>query len=487
MTMSLSRGRKFLLCVISVLAVAIIVTVVQSKKQHESEYNGIPLPFSSPDSALTGSVSFLYKRNGIDVYDVTYAAGEISEILEEDKMYLVHIPNAPEILNVPLDIAMVATSSLGSDVDYYGYRYSDPSATLEKRDSNAPRFKDRFPASFFASAKALDNDASHGNNLHTFAEKNEIVFRPTDGSEGSVRIDPAGALYIFVVNESIGARLFARSGGVCGNGLQEPNEECDDGDQDNNNTCSNVCTKNIPLPFDGAHTTVNIVVQTVSLVGTVSAGDNDVSLMRFDVGTTDAATLNKVIVEAQIGTLDDAENYKLVADIDHDGVLDTVLQSDVVPVDGRLTFDALGENGLDVGSDATITLEILADIVAVPTQESLQLKLASSVEGYIQASAADEPLVGIMTNGVCVIDVCDITVETHPSVLLTITPATPVNLCGNGHTDENGADELAGTADDEECDDGDFQNGDGCSACQIDEGFICNTSVQPSQCEPDGV
>lgn len=58
------------------------------------------------------------------------------------------------------------------------------------------------------------------------------------------------------------------------------------------------------------------------------------------------------------------------------------------------------------------------------------------------------------------------------------------DLCGDSNIQTEGADGIIGNADDETCDDGDFQSGDGCSStCTVESGFSC--AGQPSVCTPN--
>lgn len=435
----------------------------------------IPLPFGAQESNLQGKVTPIGKRNGIDVYEVTYRNAEKFEVLLPDRIYLVHIPNIPDVLDVPLDTAMAAVTGSGRFMNYYGYRYSDAAATMERRDIAAILFQHRFPGQFFASAKARAEDVAFGNQLIAFEQQNNVTFLPTNGTAGSVRMDPAGALYVFIVNEENGARLFARNGGMCGNAILEPGEDCDDADGNDNNACTNSCHYNIPIPFGSGSTATGakmaISVQTVATSGTVRASQTGVTLLRFDAGAAELVRLTKIVATTQTGSLADAQNFKLMRDSNNDGRVDTVVQSGVSPVSGTLTFDALnGVSGQLIGAGAAMTFEIVADIAPnVPSGHLLQLKLSTATSGYV-AGRRENPAVllsGIRTDAVCAQAVCQIAVTTRPSILWTITNPP---VCGNGIIQSG-----------EACDDADVASGDGCSAtCAIESGYTC--SGAPSMC-----
>jgi len=53
--------------------------------------------------------------------------------------------------------------------------------------------------------------------------------------------------------------------------------------------------------------------------------------------------------------------------------------------------------------------------------------------------------------------------ECNPRSLGNCSPSCSAGTCGDDYTDVNGPDNILGTLDDEECDDGNMYNGDGCS------------------------
>lgn len=256
--------------------------------------NGIPIPFAT-ESNLQGAITLVDRRNGIDVYNVTFHDGEESVLLQQNKIYVVHIPNHESIVNAPLDHVMKEMTTQGHTVNFYGYRYSDAAATMERRDISALRFKDRFPGQFFASAKARAEDKNHGNSLDAFEKANNIVFLPTDESPTSVRLDKAGSLYVFVVNEKDGALLSPRDHGVCGNGVPEGTEECDDGNQNDADLCTNACTRGIPVPFE----TVSTSVGSSSDASSESSSSSDASSSTSSSSSAPSECGNGVIEDGE--------------------------------------------------------------------------------------------------------------------------------------------------------------------------------------------
>lgn len=65
----------------------------------------------------------------------------------------------------------------------------------------------------------------------------------------------------------------------------------------------------------------------------------------------------------------------------------------------------------------------------------------------------------------------------------TFTARVPV-VCGDSWRHSSGVDGIVGNEDDEQCDDGDTESGDGCSAtCQVEDGFSCSQGPQTT-CVP---
>ncbi len=254
------------------------------------EKGGIPIPFleQQEGGSLKGAVTFYDKRNNIDVYEVTFTAGETSENLGENLIYLVHIPNDTTITERDFDGIMRQRTG-GRAVNYYGYKYTDALATTERLNINNADFKQRFPGEFFASAKARAEDATHGNGIQRFETERGISFRQTNGNLPKSTLTK-NALYVLIVNEAgaNSAKIYpkgapalcgdgavegveicddgnqvdtdacknnctANTGGnpICGNGIKEGSEACDDGNSVNTDSCSNTCTVNTPDPVCG--------------------------------------------------------------------------------------------------------------------------------------------------------------------------------------------------------------------------------------------
>src|SRR3989338_4029762 len=439
-------NRAVALLGLSVLLVSIVVlTVFFRKTPSELIYNEIPIPFVSANGTdyLTGNVSYFGKRNGIDVYEVTFNAGEANERMYPDRIYLVHIPNSPEMRDVPLDVAMEPIAG-GSDMDYYGYRYSDTAATIERRDINALRFKDRFPAQFFASDSARRNDINMNKALAAFEQANDVLFLRTDNTAGAVRLDPAGALYVFVVNEVDGAILEPREDPTntwCGDGIVQPaTEECDDGNTDAGPACHNDCTVGFPIPFGGtgssagAELAVSVRNITSPSQPTARPGDKALTLMKLVLSTHDEeVVVTDFVFKALAGSVAALTNYRLWEDSDSDGAVDRIVSQPATLISGKAIF-AVPDNltGAVIGNGETVLYELRADVPLEIADERFQIAFDTDDESYIggRRQAGSFPLVGIETDGVCVAEpFCTIIATLHDGISWTFLSGP---LCGNG-------------------------------------------------------
>lgn len=395
--------------------------------------DGIPIPFVT-NASLKGAVALVERRNGIDVYNVTFHDGEQSVLFQQNKIYVVHIPNHESIVNAPLDHVMKEMTTQGHRVNFFGYRYSDAAATMERRDIAARRFRDRFPGQFFASMKAREEDALHDNSLSAFETANNVTFLPTDASPLSARLDKSGSLYVFVVNEKDGATLSPRDLGVCGNSVPEGTEECDDGNQNNADLCTNACKKGIPVPFDvsaglpgieGAYA-LTMTMLPAEADASITAGQEDVPLMKFQAtGGTQAIVLSTVIVEAKVGALSSAESYGLYRDTNDDGVGDLKVLDGVVDVaQGALVFhDPSLSSDRVLLPNQSVTFDIRANIAPDTTDEVMQLGFKTEAVNFIYAFLRDDntPVTGIRLNENCLF---------FCSIDVTLAPATTFHIQG---------------------------------------------------------
>jgi len=402
------------------IAVAVVVSVLQQPR-YEQAFAGVPLPFfSNIGSDFAGDINFYDRRNGIDIYEVTFLQGETSEIFENNAVYLARIPaNNASVRNVPMD-EVFRTLSGGEDVDYFGYRYVTSNAIYEVTARHDPDFADRFPGWFFASAEAWAMDPQRGDMIAEFQASHGITFLATDGSVPAVSI-AEDSLYVFVVNQPGGARFTPMQSPLCGNGNLDAGEDCDDGNQNDADVCSNGCYYNVPIPFGSGGEVLSIQVQTIADTATAEYGETDIPLLRFQADASDDVTLDQLILNAEAGNLLSAENYTLWRDTDSDGIVDLLVQGGIDSLTGLVTFTPTTNNV--IANSATVIFEIHADVTSAPSSSTLQIRLATLEPDYVTGTrVGDTALVGIETDGSCNDPICEIIVTTDTSTLWTLEP-----------------------------------------------------------------
>lgn len=210
---------------------------------HNRSQNDTPIPFLEQQGStdLRGQLTIIGQKNSVSVVRVTFSAGTSTETLTENRIYLVTVPDDQSIASVPLDQVIELASNSNQPVNYFGYQYTSADAATEKANRDNADFHTRFPGVFFASTKALQEDASHGNTLENFATRNNITFTGALLQKNSQ--------YFVVVNET-GNTSFSVYPPVCGDGIRAGAEECDDGKQCSDGTaCDAVdsCVGRVPL------------------------------------------------------------------------------------------------------------------------------------------------------------------------------------------------------------------------------------------------
>ena len=197
-----------------------------------------PNPFTSQTSNLAGSLTTVGVKNNITVKKVTFnLPSEKSESnLIENIIYIVQVPNDDSVQTVTFDQAMTLLGS--HNVNYYGYKYQTADGSSEKMNAGMSAFTQRFPGVFFTSNKAR-NDGT--NSIANFEAANSMSFVKTDGSAGSMYMQK-NSMYALVVNESQNTTITVVQPPVCGNGIYESGETCDDGNTVMGDGCGATCS-----------------------------------------------------------------------------------------------------------------------------------------------------------------------------------------------------------------------------------------------------
>lgn len=223
------------------------------------------------------------------------------------------------------------------------------------------------------------------------------------------------------------------STGVCGNGVIERGEECDDGNTEVGDGCSDLC---IVVPEPIRHGALRIDQKPVLSTQTYAAGTDDVTLFAFEaVAGRQDVQLSSLSFTASTGDLSDMQNYRVLWDRNRDGIPESI-QALAVPQGNVLTFTT----DIDLTEGSLELFSIVADIPVSSTSGDIGLTFQTSSPSYIEAIGLVDgfTLQGITTNAsectdfsVCWIDVTVLatqgTVELSDKGNLFVTvDATPV-------------------------------------------------------------
>ncbi|HRH93931.1 MAG TPA: S-layer homology domain-containing protein, partial [Candidatus Peribacteria bacterium] len=211
---------------------------------------------------------------------------------------------------------------------------------------------------------------------------------------------------------------------VCGNDKLETGEQCDDGNMENGDGCSQLC---IVVPEPVRLAILQVETMAAGTVGNVAKGKTGVPLLRFNA-TVDRqdAILTGVVFQTAVGSLTYAQHYTLSMDRDGDGNYETPIQTEGKAQGDRLTFDKLAGTGPGVHlyEGIPVRLQVSADISSTQGPVSLGLRFATDESDYIRATGAVDgiALAGIETDNACPsnVSVCFIRVTTEPNSDITV-------------------------------------------------------------------
>ena len=196
---------------------------------------------------------------------------------------------------------------------------------------------------------------------------------------------------------------------VCGNGIREVGEQCDDGNTLDGDGCSSLCIVVSEPVYHGA---LSIEQRPISATS-VSEGMDNVTLLEFDaVSGRQNTAITDLSFRSENGSLDSATNYRILMDSDGDSIADTLVRS--AASDGEtVSFDELN---IVVPMGVSVRVELQADI-SISAQSgdfSVEFDLDNPlfVQGVGLADGRD--LTGIELNGAeCTeVSICWIAVST---------------------------------------------------------------------------
>ncbi len=227
------------------------------------------------------------------------------------------------------------------------------------------------------------------------------------------RGEMAQLTYILVLGAEHAAEHAVHTASICGNGIKEESEQCDDGNIQDSDGCSSIC---ILVPEPVRRAILQIDAQATGTVTTIAQGQRHVALLKFTVtaGRQDAL-LTSLTFSPTVGSLLFAKNYTLAMDRNGTGTYQSVVQADGKTDGSRLIFDTLDGHGVLIPKGLTISFVLTADLVSTLGPVSLGVNFATESENYIQAQGAIDgiTLTGIETNNTCTSSDCFIRVNTQ--------------------------------------------------------------------------
>ena len=204
---------------------------------------------------------------------------------------------------------------------------------------------------------------------------------------------------------------------VCGDGVKEGTEACDDGNKEDGDGCSSLC---IIVPEPIQHAAIRLDQRELG-TDTLTGGSSQTILFAFDAGARwQQAILTGLKFQAENGNLRSAVNYRLYQDEDGDGRAESPVGTAVVR-DGILSF-----SGLDpiIHIERGTRFEVHADLVQT-AGATLALGFLTTDPTYVEAVGAIDgrQLVGIRTDqSRCPTGTnCWIAVYTKPAAPVTVT------------------------------------------------------------------
>jgi len=198
-----------------------------------------PLSKQQEGIDLRGQLVSIGLKQARQVVRVTFPGTTVSETLVQNRAYVIIVPDDPAVPSLTLDRVVLLSGDGTQPVNYFGYKYTSADGATEAANRNDPSFLIRFPGQFFASAQARAEDAQYGNIISQFEQSHGITMGST--GVGGVGLE-RNSRYIVIVNESQPVTFNIRRPVICGDGLKEGTEACDDNNFTLGDGCSSTCT-----------------------------------------------------------------------------------------------------------------------------------------------------------------------------------------------------------------------------------------------------
>jgi cysteine-rich repeat protein len=202
---------------------------------------------------------------------------------------------------------------------------------------------------------------------------------------------------------------------MCGNGILDPGEQCDDGNTADGDGCSSICLI-VPEPIRLG--LLEIDQQAAGTRTTIAQGQQDLPLLKFTAlsGRQDVI-LTSLKFKPSEGSLAFAQNYRLLMDRNGDGKYETVVKTSGRADANSLIFDNFDNGALLLPNGVPVPFMLTADLAVNLGPVSIGLQFDTDTPDYIEAQGARDglALTGIETDNICTANNCFIRVNTESS------------------------------------------------------------------------
>jgi cysteine-rich repeat protein len=181
---------------------------------------------------------------------------------------------------------------------------------------------------------------------------------------------------------------------LCGNGTLEAPEQCDDGNVLNDDGCSSIC---VIVPEPTYHGALRIEQRSTN-VQTLAPGMKNVTLLVFDaIAGRQDVTVTHLSFRAFTGSLTNASNYRIYADVDGNGTAEQLVGSSS-PDSGAVTFGSLS---IVVPDGIGVRVELVADINETVSSGGFGVEFSLNDPRFVQGVgvADNRDLTGIEIDG----------------------------------------------------------------------------------------